>query len=63
MIYDEGFEISFDSKKFMAFNKYFKTSSNWKSDCGKTLAGWYTSFGTGERACFIGVKTDSSAAD
>lgn len=42
MIYDEGFEINFDSTKLMAFNKYYKDSDNWKSDCGKTLAGWYS---------------------
>jgi cathepsin C len=42
MIYDEGFEVHLKGVKYMAFSKYVSDGSyDYKSECSKTLVGWY----------------------
>jgi len=43
MIYDEGFEVRIDGKKFFAFSKYKKEGYKAKSICHETFPGWYHS--------------------
>jgi hypothetical protein len=41
MIYNEGYEMRINDHRFFTFNKYFKDGSEFKSECGETLVGWY----------------------
>jgi len=60
MVYDEGFEVSFDNVKYFAFNRYFHDDTEYKSDCSNTLVGWYNNEATGERGCYKASKKDGS---
>ncbi len=42
MVYDEGFEVTINSKSYFAFSKYkYKNEKEADSYCDKTLVGWY----------------------
>jgi len=41
MVYDEGFELRINEHTFFTFSKYFKENGSYKSNCAKTLVGWY----------------------
>jgi len=41
MIYDEGFEVDVDNMNYFAFSKFYKEGHEYKSECSKTLKGWY----------------------
>ena len=57
MIYDEGFEIEYDSVKYFAFNKDQRSDNGgYESDCSSTLIGWYNNAVTGERGCYRANK-------
>jgi cathepsin C len=66
MIYDQGFEVIVDGKKFFAFNK-FKVRENGRlvtSYCGKTQKGWYhDDNGDTNYGCYYGVKMNSTKDD
>ncbi|XP_048738617.1 dipeptidyl peptidase 1-like [Ostrea edulis] len=56
LIYNQGFEVSIEGRKYFAFSAYKKVERNITSQCGKTLPGW--THGVLERnwACFQGQK-------
>lgn len=55
MIYDEGFEVSWNNHKFFAFSKY--TPDN-QSHCDQTLIGWFSNEAEGNRGCYRAEKKD-----
>jgi len=58
MIYNEGFEIRINNHRIFVFSKYFKDGSTFKSDCSKTLVGWYYQEKSEKYACVKGFKQD-----
>ena len=58
MVYDEGFEITYNNVKYFAFSKYEPKSDSrdYTSLCGETLIGWYNNIHNGERGCYRAVK-------
>jgi len=59
MIYDEGFEVRIDGKKFFAFSKYEKQAFGAKSICHQTFPGWYHDAAEPDKAdwgCYHGTK-------
>ena len=57
MIYDEGFEMKIGDYTMLAFSKYYPDGGKkYKSDCGKTLVGWYHKKSTNERGCYMATK-------
>ena len=54
MIYNEGFEMRINKHRFFNFNNYFRENGEYKSNCAKTLIGWYHEEGTNNYACFEG---------
>jgi len=59
MIYDEGFEMRFlKDHRFFTFSNYYfdkknaKNKNTYKSNCAKTLVGWYHLDNTDLYACF-----------
>jgi hypothetical protein len=59
MIYDEGFEVRVGPARILVFNEYFKGEKNskeWKSNCAKTIVGWFHNEETNEYACVKGKK-------
>mmetsp|Transcript_49937 Transcript_49937/g.109074 ORF Transcript_49937/g.109074 Transcript_49937/m.109074 type:complete len:524 (-) Transcript_49937:79-1650(-) len=67
MIYDEGFDITTGSKKFMAFNMFDQSIQadgnveSYKSDCARTQVGWFHDTALDQWGCFIGVKSGGGA--
>ncbi len=57
MVYNEGMEIRIEKMKILVFNKYFKDGEKFKSNCGKTLIGWYRTESE-EYGCIRGEKKD-----
>jgi hypothetical protein len=41
MVYDEGFDVTVNDISYFAFSKFYKDGFDHKSDCSKTLLGWY----------------------
>ena len=58
MVYDEGFEFSYENTKYFAFSKYSIEGSSSKSYCDETLVGWYNNLNTGDRGCYRARKTE-----
>jgi cathepsin C len=61
MIYDEGFEFSYENVKYFAFSKYAISGSESQSYCDETLIGWYNNINTGERGCYRARKSERLA--
>ena len=63
MIYDEGFELSFDDLRLFAFSKYQRAESGeFQSVCGQTLVGWWKNEVTSERGCYKGFRVEEQHA-
>jgi len=59
MMYDEGFEVRIDNKKFFAFSKYVKKNGQTSSVCHETFPGWVHTSATPDKTdwgCYHGVK-------
>jgi len=61
MIYDEGFDIIVGNTHYFAFSKFYKDGSDHKSDCSKTLVGWYHNTESGQKGCWKGEKSDGKS--
>lgn len=58
MVYDEGFEVEYNSVKYFAFSKYEPNGKDYKSYCGETLIGWYNNMKTNEKGCYRAKRID-----
>ena len=59
MIYDEGFEITYQNTKLLLFSKFYikpGTRRTYISNCALTLVGWFHNFSSGEVGCIRGQK-------
>jgi hypothetical protein len=60
MIYDEGFELTYDDLRFFTFSRYFHDSDfTYKSDCGNTLVGWWKDESAGKRGCYRAARKEA----
>jgi hypothetical protein len=74
MVYDEGFEVVVNDRKFFAFFKYTSKHGHdvvsdkvgdYNSECGATLLGWFHDVAVGDTAtwgCFVATKQEPAAA-
>jgi len=60
MVYDEGFDVTVNDVSYFAFSKFYKDGYDHKSDCSKTLLGWYHNTAENTMGCFRGHKADGS---
>jgi cathepsin C len=65
MVYDQGFEFTFENQIFFAFNRFEKNkSTNFiTSYCGETSFGWYRERGQSQHGCFFARKLNAKKQD
>lgn len=59
MIYDEGFEVTYEHQKIFVFSQYYPDPNNstlMLSNCSATIVGWYHNYLTDEYTCIRGTK-------
>lgn len=58
MVYDEGFEVQIEDKKFVAFFNWTKIEKKTISHCGQTTTGWYheNAVKASNWGCFFGER-------
>mmetsp|Transcript_44938 Transcript_44938/g.106706 ORF Transcript_44938/g.106706 Transcript_44938/m.106706 type:complete len:523 (+) Transcript_44938:109-1677(+) len=57
MIYDEGFEVSFDNVSFFAFSNFTLDAQHRNtSHCDSTMVGWYSNANRTQFGCYYGEK-------
>ncbi len=59
MIYDEGFEVTYEHQKIFVFSQYYpdpKNSSVMLSNCSASIVGWYHNYLTDEYTCIRGAR-------
>jgi len=61
MVYDEGFAVDVGDFSYFAFSKFYKDGHDHKSDCSKTLIGWYHNKQENTMGCYKGFKIDGSS--
>lgn len=65
LIYDQGFEVVLEGKKFFAFFNFTKDGTKIVSHCGETFTGWYheNAVNATNWGCFKGVKATTEKLD
>lgn len=61
MVYDEGFSVSVSNIDYFAFSKFYEEHGEHKSECSKTLVGWYHDWNNNQMGCYQGMKSDGSS--
>jgi cathepsin C len=70
MVYDEGFEVMIDNKRYFAFSKYVpKTPESLQKDdladyisiCDETLVGWYHNDDGSNWGCYHAIKANAGS--
>ncbi|KAL1235532.1 Dipeptidyl peptidase [Trichinella pseudospiralis] len=60
LIYNQGFEVIVNNRKYFAFFKWIKRDTKFISICGKTLPGWQHDILGRHWSCFVGTKLHPS---
>ncbi|OUC48912.1 cathepsin C exclusion domain protein [Trichinella nativa] len=60
LIYNQGFEVIVNNRKYFAFFKWIKRDNKFISICGKTLPGWQHDILGRHWSCFVGTKLHPS---
>ena len=65
-IFDQGFHGNYEDKDFFVNMMYYRPNNSYKSNCSKTMYGWFIRDRTNKQknwSCFYGVKKAASNED
>lgn len=60
LIYNQGFEVVINNRKYFAFSEYTQNGTQVKMNCSETLPGWSHNVMGSDWACYVGRKMGPS---